>query len=292
MTRRLVKEAVITLLGAAGLTIAIRLGTGHGQSGPAKGSTGLHFARSIVRVGARFPVKGIVFGPAISVALITSPSCHFCQNSAGFHGRVASAALSNGVQMIVAVPSHTAAADYLSHAGLERTTVVEWAAIESKFDATPLLMVIDGAGVVVRVWLGELNAAKQDEVLGIISQKLSAAQILQSVGPYGNVRYEDAARAVSAGKATLVDVQEREDFLQGHSDNAVNIPGSELELRATFELDKTNTIFIDCSSLPSDVCKRYVGMLSTEGFAAKGVDAGRFSGDRCKVSVVRQEARR
>ena len=60
----------------------------------------------------------------------------------------------------------------------------------------------------------------------------------------------------------------------GHSAGAINIPISELGIRAPFDLDSSKQQQVDCSYFPKTLCDSALNTLRQAGFQAVGVNSG------------------
>jgi len=97
--------------------------------------------------------------------------CRYCRDSIPFY-RELTGELGNGTPrpQLVVVSTDPAASmkAYLKAGGLQVDHVVEYQLNALKIPATPMLLLIDGNGLVQRVWRGRLASGGQKEVFGAL----------------------------------------------------------------------------------------------------------------------------
>jgi len=100
-----------------------------------------------------------------TLVLALSTNCKYCSASAGFYQRLASTSTKN--TKLVAVPPQATeqGREYLS--GLKVTIEDVKQAVPASLGvrATPTLILVNGAGIVINSWVGQLPPDKETEVL-------------------------------------------------------------------------------------------------------------------------------
>jgi peroxiredoxin len=109
--------------------------------------------------------------------------CHFCEDSMPFYRRLAKLEQSNqiGVHLIAVFPDDPVIVRQVVEK--QQLTIEVVAAFELgqvKVQATPTVMLVDEQGRVSKVWMGELPAAEEAEVIAAISKPPSAESKQQS----------------------------------------------------------------------------------------------------------------
>lgn len=153
--RRVGDAAVI---GGAAVVLAWAGARYTGQSGPSV-------------VGRQLDASvGIDFGASSrTLVLFLRSDCVFCRASMSFYRQLASTNAS-GVRIVVAASAADAGIRrYLVSENLEPDMVVFAEEGELPVFGTPTLLVVDGKGVVMRSWVGWLDADGEAEVLRVLS---------------------------------------------------------------------------------------------------------------------------
>ena len=121
-----------------------------------------------IRTGAEFSVPDVEWTKANQTAvLILSEDCHYCTDSASFYVRLVQSARERSDRVIAALPQDTnSARSYLARLGVVADQVIRASPTSLGTQATPTLVLVDNCGVVRHVWVGQLSAEKEREVLG------------------------------------------------------------------------------------------------------------------------------
>jgi thioredoxin-related protein len=118
-----------------------------------------------------------------TLVLALRNGCHFCEDSMPFYRRLAQLEQSNqiGVHLIAVFPDDPAVVRQVVET--QQLTIEVVAGFELgqvKVQATPTLMLVDEQGRVYKVWMGQLPAAGEAEVIAAISKPPSARSKQQS----------------------------------------------------------------------------------------------------------------
>ena len=108
-----------------------------------------------------------------TLVLALRNGCHFCEDSMPFYRRLAKLEQSNqiGVHVIAVFPDAPAVVRQVVETQQLTIEVVPGLELSQvKVQATPTLMLVDEQGRVSKVWMGELPAAEETEVIAAISK--------------------------------------------------------------------------------------------------------------------------
>ena len=101
-----------------------------------------------------------------NLVLVLSTQCHFCSESAPFYQELVSAAHRKQTPVVAILPQTTAESRlFLEHLGLDIPDVRQMPLSSIGVGGTPTVLVIDGKGTVLKVWVGKLPANDQADVL-------------------------------------------------------------------------------------------------------------------------------
>jgi hypothetical protein len=120
-------------------------------------------------VGRNISVPGIHFPEQQeSLVLGISANCHFCKDSLPFYRKLPAEA-SGKVHVIAVLPQPQSEAEtFVKDAGLTGTQVVSANLASIGVIGTPTLLLLDGAGKVKSVWIGEQDQAGQQKILAAL----------------------------------------------------------------------------------------------------------------------------
>jgi len=155
--KRILYVALITAV-AVLLTVVVR----NQFSSPSQAKPG----SLITLPGVHFPAgrKSLVLG--------ISATCHFCRNSLPFYKHL-TAQLQNKVKVVAVLPQPQPRAQaFVSNGGLVATQVVSHKLSAIGIVDTPTLLIVsgesNGKGRVQSTWIGELDQARQRQLLGAL----------------------------------------------------------------------------------------------------------------------------
>ena len=118
-----------------------------------------------------------------TLVLALRSGCHFCEASMPFYRRLAQLEQSNqiGVHLIAVFPDDPAIVRQVVETQQLTIEVVPGIELgQVKVQATPTLMLVDEQGRVSKVWMGQLPAAEEAEVIAAISKPVAAQSKQQS----------------------------------------------------------------------------------------------------------------
>ncbi len=118
-----------------------------------------------------------------TLVLALRSGCHFCEASMPFYRKLAQLEQSNqlGAHLVAVLPDNPAVVHQLvetQQLTLEVLPLFELGQV--KVQATPTLMLVDEQGRVSKVWMGQLPAAEEAEVIAAISKPPAAESKQQS----------------------------------------------------------------------------------------------------------------
>ena len=124
-----------------------------------------------IKTGSKFGLKvEDGRGSPKTVVLALSTNCHFCTESAGFYRELSLQCHQRHIPIIAVLPQEIAASQsYLASEGVTVDEVRQVQLSDLRVDGTPTLVIVDGSGVVKKVWYGKLPSNKEKEVLDEIS---------------------------------------------------------------------------------------------------------------------------
>jgi hypothetical protein len=109
-------------------------------------------------------------GSSRALVIAVAPNCHFCNDSMAFYKQLLAQRDSahSAVKVVAAVSSPEARADEqtkMSANGVKPDAVVQLDFRQIKVPGTPTVLLVDGNGKVLSVWMGKLDARGEREVL-------------------------------------------------------------------------------------------------------------------------------
>ncbi len=119
-----------------------------------------------------------------TLILAISTQCHFCTDSAPFFRALVAQADKN-VKIVAVLPQPVEAAEkYLSDEGVRVDQVTQFALGRMGVRGTPTLLLVNSAGIVTNVWVGELGPAQQSQVLSVVAGAPAAGTLLPQIRPF------------------------------------------------------------------------------------------------------------
>ena len=201
---------------------------------------------------AQIFIEGIDWTKSEQTLLIAIRNgCEYCAKSARFYRRLIYELKGRAdVQVVVVYPDETPRAEaYLRDIGLT--------AIESKQEVlarlgiklVPTLALVDGNGVVRKVWVGELSPKKESEVMSALQLKDT-----RPVSEWIMSENELKRRVENREAVVILDLRERDAYINEHLGGAKNIPSDEIYTRAKNELPDNQTIVLyDNDEIRADI---------------------------------------
>ena len=119
-----------------------------------------------------------------TLVLAISTQCHFCTESAPFFRTLVAQAGKN-VKMVAVFPQPAEEAQkYLSGEGV-RVDQIEQADLNRiGVRGTPTMLLVNAAGIVTNVWVGELRPVQQSRVLNVLAKAPAASALIPLVRPF------------------------------------------------------------------------------------------------------------
>lgn len=286
MVRALTREAMII-----GITAVVVLAClyAYNRLGPGRASrknSPQVMEGPLLTVGSRVALGGVDFSRSpVSLILVTSPACHFCEGSLGFHSRLRAEAQSRQRPLYVVIPSLSTSDDYLKRIGVSRSAAIEWRDLRMRVPGTPTLAALDAEGIVRRVWIGKVPTEIETEILEIVRTPhlIASSDLIEERVSDGN-KVAELRALLAENKAQLVIPTEREDAPSGKG--AVIMPILEMSVRAPIELSRDKLQVVDCSNISSGQCDVAVERLSALKFQVATTGAGAFY-QSCSTTRVR-----
>ncbi len=278
---RLIKEAIVVIVAALVVTVAAGAAfTWYAHSHSA--ATAKKTIMPELSVGDPVKVNGsLLSGGSMAILLITSPICRYCLASKQFHKTLSTEAAANHVPLYIAVPSKKTSELYLKTAEITGDQK-SWSDLGFRITGTPTLILIDSTGAARAILVGQLPPASEMEVLKIVQDpsQIKAAGFTDGRMRLSVAQYTDFRKSQ---KTVLIDVHEREEYKILHRDGAINIPIIELPIRASFELDRSSLVVVDCSQYSTAKCDAIMKTVSRLGFKSVVLSEGVLV-NSCKVS--------
>jgi hypothetical protein len=231
-------------------------------------------AAKIKAAGERLTVPGIDFSQsARNLVLVLSSGCHFCLLNREFHESLIREALMGGWEVYAVMPQREQNESYITSLGLPRAKVHRMPLHDIGITITPVILFVDGGGWIQRLWLGTVLPEGQSLIL---EELMRPRRILPQHPP------AHSELPTELPEALVIDVRGREDFMNHHAPDAVNIPVDELRARLEFESKARHGVVVDCSRTPADLCDLAKAVLTGLGANFKGFRYyGRWGGSPC-----------
>ncbi len=133
---------------------------------------------------------------------------------------------------------------------------------------TPSILLLDAASKVSSVYQGALPFPEEARIL-------QSARAGKDLGSYqaesglpaliSESQLEKLLRGQS-DELQLIDIRNRQEFIQSHHPAAINIPGDKLPTRGRIELDASRLTVVDCWKIPYHLCNRAARRFAVWGF--------------------------
>jgi len=105
-----------------------------------------------------------------TLVMAVQSTCHFCSESMAFY-RELSRKKSAAIRLVVVAPDDLPKAKtYVTSNGFTPDGIVSSDLPSIRVTGTPTLLLVNPAGVIERVWMGKLSAAREKEVLAEVTR--------------------------------------------------------------------------------------------------------------------------
>ena len=228
----------------------------------------------VVFAGKRLFVKGMdLTERPYTFFLFLSPDCEVCRQSASSHERLLSEAASRSVSMFVALPTAREGQSFLASVGITDAKTIGWRDLNMRVVGTPSLVLADRNGIVLRVWLGKLDAVAESAVLDAIRDPTRVSLPVRRLRSGELLLKPDELRRIALTRnVKIISIRQRGSFARDHASEAINIPLDELAARAPIELKGSDLNVVDCSAEIDAQCSLAVRVLADGGFEAAALD--------------------
>jgi rhodanese-related sulfurtransferase len=249
--RRQVKEvAVITVLGLS-LGVAVR------TLPPLFEGASTNPIHPVLDIGSRATIDGVDFrGSDMNLVIALTPECPYCTSSLPVHRTLADVARQRGVPLTVLVQESDHSSAFIKALDLHYSQLITTDLTFLGIEGTPTVFIVNRDSVIVGIWVGELMPEHERVMVARIEEP--NADILTLPGG------EPASPMVE--DVVLIDVRQRSEFHSGNRSDSINIPLTELQVRAPIELPRTADVILDCSAIRSVDCSIASALLEQDGF--------------------------
>jgi hypothetical protein len=117
-------------------------------------------------IGSKVSLSEIKWEEGKTLVLALQRGCRYCDESALFYRRLHDERSGSEPRMIAAVPgAKNETAKYLKDLGVIVDDIVNVSLSDIHVSVTPTLFLVDRSGRVTNVWVGKLDATKENEVI-------------------------------------------------------------------------------------------------------------------------------
>ena len=117
-------------------------------------------------IGSKVSLSEIKWEEGKTLVLALQRGCRYCDESALFYRRLHDQRSGSEPRLIAAVPgAKNETAKYLKDLGVIVDDIVNVSLSDIHVSATPTLFLVDRSGQVTNVWVGKLDASKENEVI-------------------------------------------------------------------------------------------------------------------------------
>jgi len=180
-----------------------------------------------------------------SIVFALSPHCQYCTNGAPFFRCLIEKIEKSNIAKTVAVFSEpdNAGKEYLRSIGVKIHEIYQVPLKSIGIMATPGIFIVNDEGVVTRHWQGEPDVKAQFQIYDTLNIDIDA--LPERIGEVTRVNSSTLDKAIQDNAdITIIDVNDRDIFNDGHIPGAINIPADEIEARAKDELSPLKTQII------------------------------------------------
>jgi hypothetical protein len=142
-----------------------------GRTGAATGPRTAPPSPPTYAVGERINLSGVDFGASDqTLLLVVRKGCRFCDESMPFYKQLGDdAAIAKRTRLVIAAPDdETVSREELAKQAVRVDQVVKVSAGQLKIRGTPTAILVDRSGAVRQVFIGRLDEAKQQELVGVL----------------------------------------------------------------------------------------------------------------------------
>src|SRR5215472_11642474 len=127
-----------------------------------------------VALGSKFALKNVNWqANNRNLVFAVSTTCHYCTESADFYRKLVEQCKQQHVHTVAVLPQSQAEAQaYLGGEGVSVDEIRQSPLSDLEIGGTPTLVLVDGTGIVKRVWLGKLPSTQEDDVVTTLAQSL------------------------------------------------------------------------------------------------------------------------
>ena len=116
--------------------------------------------------GMKVSISGVKWEDGTTLVLALQKGCRYCDESAPFYRRLWQQRSGSEPRIIAVVPGDKAdVTRYLQELGVLADGIVNVSLADIHVSATPTLFLVDRSGQVINVWVGKLDASKENEVI-------------------------------------------------------------------------------------------------------------------------------
>ncbi len=267
-----------------------------------RNTAGNELAVAELKVDDRLPLENVDWAKARrTVVLALSTECQYCIASVPFYHRITDELDRREDYLVLAIlPQNTNEAErFLSNNRILVDEIRRISLPSLGIAITPTIILVNKAGVIEKLLIGELRGKDQDEIVATLaisdtmpssvvqvtnessSSKDSVAEAVEgnAAGTDVNegsgltppevvpISEAELKRAKSEGRSVvIVDIRDRRRFGESHYPGAKNIPLDELEIRAINELKLSDIVVTDCACHGDDSPRIARAILNRVGF--------------------------
>jgi hypothetical protein len=123
-----------------------------------------------MKAGEKLPQSNIDWSKKErSLLLVLQKNCKFCADSVPFYKRIAEKVSASTNVVAVMPETFEESRSYLAEAGVKVNEVVNDPGILKTIRGTPTVLLADGQGIIIGVWVGKLGTEAENEILEKIS---------------------------------------------------------------------------------------------------------------------------
>lgn len=225
--------------------------------------------------GQRVSISGIDLSPfPQTVVVVLDKSCRFCKQQTPFYRRLAESSRAKNIKLVFAFPHNlNDGIDYLKTQQIPATEVIRIHMKSLDIKGTPTVLLLNHEGKILAKWAGELSTPVEDYIVSILG--MSEQAIITGDSPFlrlGNQRETpgiqpaDLRKLQAVKTVTIIDIDDRKEFVENHVRGSINIPEDELYSRALNELPEAASIVLFSKGLDAQKIRNAELVLHSLGF--------------------------